>query len=93
MALTYAPETPLPFSDPEDAGFLPDRLGQLGPAMQHYVDTGVLPNLITLVARHGRVVTGREETRQDEPRHRERARRHEHHHDESAGEDLHGWAV
>jgi len=56
MALSTATETPLPTADPAEMGFIPDRLAELGPAMQRYVDAGKVPNLVTLVARHGRVV-------------------------------------
>ena len=55
-ALSVTPGTPLPAADPAEVGFIPDRLAALGPAMQRYVDRGIVPNLVTLVARHGRIV-------------------------------------
>ncbi len=55
-ALTYRTETPLPAGDPEQLGFIPERLARLGPAMQRFVDEGKVPNLVTLVARHGQVL-------------------------------------
>lgn len=41
--------------DPAALGFDPDRLAQIGPAMQEYVDTKRVPNLVTLVARKGKI--------------------------------------
>ena len=55
-ALSFAPDAPLPAAEPEDMGFLPGRLDAIGPAMQAFVDAGKVPNLVTLVARQGRVV-------------------------------------
>jgi CubicO group peptidase (beta-lactamase class C family) len=56
MTAPTATATPLPLGDPADLGFLPDRLTRIGPAMQRYVDEGKVPNLVTLVARRGRIV-------------------------------------
>lgn len=47
---------PLPDGDPKALGFDADRLAHLGPAMQSYVDERKVPNLITLLARHGQIV-------------------------------------
>ena len=55
MATLTISGSPLPTADPGDLGFIPERLARLGPAMQRYVDEGKVPNLVTLVARHGRV--------------------------------------
>ncbi|HEY7269087.1 MAG TPA: serine hydrolase domain-containing protein, partial [Dehalococcoidia bacterium] len=55
MATLTISGSPLPTADPGDLGFIPERLAQLGPTMQRYVDDGKVPNLVTLVARHGRV--------------------------------------
>jgi CubicO group peptidase (beta-lactamase class C family) len=41
---------------PEEAGFSSSRLGRIGDVMQTYVDQGRLAGLVTLVARHGKVV-------------------------------------
>ena len=35
---------------------LPERLAAMHPAMQHFIDEGKLPNVVTLVARRGRIV-------------------------------------
>ncbi|MFC1901281.1 serine hydrolase domain-containing protein [Chloroflexota bacterium] len=47
---------PLPFTEPEEVGFSSERLARIRPTLQTYVDNGVVPNLITLVARHGKIV-------------------------------------
>ena len=49
-------EWPLPEADPGEVGFSSERLARIGPAMQKYVDAQKVPNVITLVARHGRIV-------------------------------------
>ena len=49
-------EAPLPIGDPVELGFDPDRLAQIGPAMQHFVDSKKVPNLVTLLARKGQIV-------------------------------------
>jgi CubicO group peptidase (beta-lactamase class C family) len=41
---------------PKQGGFSSSRLGRIGTVMQRYVDQGKLAGLVTLVARHGRVV-------------------------------------
>ena len=46
----------LPLGDAAALGFDPDRLGQIGPAMQAYIDDHRLPNLVTLIARRGHIV-------------------------------------
>ena len=43
-------------SDPEEVGFSSDRLARIGPAMKKYIDDGKVPHIITLVARHGKLV-------------------------------------
>lgn len=48
--------SPLPVGDPSTLGFDPERLSRIGPAMQEFVDDKRVPNLITLVARRGRLV-------------------------------------
>lgn len=47
---------PLPAVEPAQAGFDPSRLAQIGAAMQTFVDSKKVPNLVTLLARHGKVV-------------------------------------
>ena len=46
----------LPVGDAAALGFDPERLARIGPAMQAFVDDGRVPNLVTLVARQGRIV-------------------------------------
>jgi CubicO group peptidase (beta-lactamase class C family) len=47
---------PLPAAEPEEVGISSQRLARIGPAMRRYIDERKVPNVITLVARHGRVV-------------------------------------
>lgn len=47
---------PLPTVEAAEAGFDPSRLAQIGEAMQTFVDARKVPNLVTLLARHGRIV-------------------------------------
>ena len=49
-------DSPLPVGDPVALGFDPERLARIAPAMQEFVDTRRVPNLVTLVARRGQVV-------------------------------------
>ena len=49
-------DSPLPVGDPSQLGFDPARLARIGPAMQAFVDDRRVPNLVTLVARRGRLV-------------------------------------
>ncbi len=51
-----SPNPPLPLGDAEALGFDPQRLSRIGPAMQAFVDDRRVPNLVTLVARRGRLV-------------------------------------
>jgi len=41
--------------DPKTLGFNPERLEKIAPAMQAFVDDRRLPNIVTLVARKGRI--------------------------------------
>lgn len=50
-------ETILPVSVPEKVDLSPNRLKQAGILMQKYVDEKKLPGMITMVARHGKVVS------------------------------------
>ncbi|SFJ78655.1 CubicO group peptidase, beta-lactamase class C family [Caulobacter sp. UNC279MFTsu5.1] len=52
-----APVASLTASAPETAGFSPERLERLDAYMQGLVDQGHLPGAITLVARHGKIVS------------------------------------
>jgi CubicO group peptidase (beta-lactamase class C family) len=46
----------LPMGQPEDVGMSSDRLGRMKTVMKDYVDRGEVPGVVTLIARHGRVV-------------------------------------
>ncbi|MCY3884130.1 MAG: serine hydrolase [Gammaproteobacteria bacterium] len=50
------PQTSLPEGNPKDLGFDEGRLAQIGPEMQKYVDDLRVPHLVTLLARHGKLV-------------------------------------
>lgn len=50
-------ETILPASEPEKTGLSSNRLNQVNTVMQRYVDEKKLPGMITMVARHGKVVS------------------------------------
>jgi len=57
MTITYPNEDwPLPFAEPESVGFSSERLDRIRTAMQKYIDEGKVPCMITLVARHGKIV-------------------------------------
>ena len=47
---------PLPTTRPEDAGFSSERLAKICPSLQKFIDKQMVPNLVTLVARHGKIV-------------------------------------
>ena len=49
-------DSPLPVGDAVALGFDPERLARIAPAMQAFVDTARVPNLVTLVARRGQIV-------------------------------------
>ena len=46
----------LPVTKPEDVGLSSERLGRMTKAIHAYVDEGRTPGVITLIARHGKVV-------------------------------------
>ena len=46
----------LPVAKPEDVGMSSARLARIAPAMQRYIDKGLVPGTVTLVARKGKVV-------------------------------------
>src|SRR5215831_17604475 len=46
----------LPMTKPEEVGMSSERLGRVRVAMQRYVDKGLVPGVVMLVARRGRVV-------------------------------------
>ena len=47
---------PLPGIKPEDAGFSSERLARIRPGLQKFIDNQKVPNLVTLVVRHGKIV-------------------------------------
>lgn len=47
---------PLPAAEPEEVGLSTEQLARIRPAMQRYIDERKVPNVITLVARHGKIV-------------------------------------
>jgi len=49
-------EWPLPFAKPEEVGLSSERLTRIHPSLQKFIDQQRVPNLVTLVARHGKVV-------------------------------------
>jgi CubicO group peptidase (beta-lactamase class C family) len=49
-------EIKLPTAKPEKVGISSDRLSRINPVMQRYVNENKLPGMITMVARHGKVV-------------------------------------
>jgi len=46
----------LPLSKPEEAGLSSERLARMDKAIHEYVDAGRTPGVVTLIARHGKVV-------------------------------------
>lgn len=49
-------ERKLPSARPEKVGMSSERLSRIKPVMQEYIDEHKLPGMITMVARHGRIV-------------------------------------
>ncbi len=47
---------PLPYTKPEDVGVSSSRLARIRPAMQKYIDQGKIPNVVTLIAREGKII-------------------------------------
>ena len=56
FAQAPAPGQGLPMGRPEDAGMSSERLARIKTAMQRYVDRSEVAGVVTLIARHGRVV-------------------------------------
>ena len=46
----------LPLSKPEEVGLSSERLARMNKAIHEYVDAGRTPGVVTLIARHGKVV-------------------------------------
>jgi CubicO group peptidase (beta-lactamase class C family) len=49
-------EWPLPFVAPEKVGISSNKLSNIRPKLQEFIDRKFAPNLVTLIARHGKVV-------------------------------------
>ncbi len=47
---------PLPSAKPEEVGMSSERLARIVPTLQKYLDRKMVPNLVTIVARHGQIV-------------------------------------
>ena len=47
---------PLPYAKPEDVGVSSSRLARIRPSMQRFIDQHKIPNIVTLIAREGKVV-------------------------------------
>ncbi len=50
------PVAGLATGEPEEMGFSSERLGRIGDMMQKYIDARMAPGILSLVARHGKVV-------------------------------------
>jgi len=55
-SVAQSPRPGLPTARPEDVGMSSERLARIRTGMQRYVDSGMVPGVVTLVARRGRVV-------------------------------------
>src|SRR5262245_65076232 len=55
-SVAQSPRPGLPTARPEDVGMSSERLGRIRTGMQRYVDIGMVPGVVTLVARRGRLV-------------------------------------
>lgn len=53
---SFAQKLGLEMASPEEVGMSSDRLERIGPAMQKYIDDELVPGVITLVARKGKIV-------------------------------------
>ena len=42
--------------EPGEEGFSEERLARIGTSMQRYIDNQIIPGILTVVARHGRIV-------------------------------------
>lgn len=55
-ALSQGKASGLPTAKPEEAGMSSERLARIRTGMQRYVDKGLVPGVVTMVARRGKVV-------------------------------------
>jgi CubicO group peptidase (beta-lactamase class C family) len=56
VATTTAGGQGLPHGRPGDAGLAPDSLEWIAPALRAYVESGKVPGMLAVVARHGKTV-------------------------------------
>ena len=56
MSRAAVREWPLPSARPEDVGMCSARLARIRPTLQKFIDQQRVPHLVTLVARHGKIV-------------------------------------
>jgi CubicO group peptidase (beta-lactamase class C family) len=56
MATAKDNNWPLPYAKPEDAGMSAERVAKICPGLQKFIDNELVSNLVTLVARHGKIV-------------------------------------
>ena len=56
MSTSRNSEWPLPFTKPEEVGFSSERLARIRPALQKFIDQQKVPNLVTMIARDGKIV-------------------------------------
>ena len=58
MSLTASKiSSPLPFAEPpEEVGVSSERLARIRPSLERFIREKMVPNLVTLVARHGKIV-------------------------------------
>ncbi len=56
QAFSQSSSRGLPAARPDEVGMSSERLGRIRTAMQRYIDRGLVPGVVTLVARRGRVV-------------------------------------
>jgi hypothetical protein len=54
---TFSQQTIIIASEPEEVGIVSNRLNQVNTVMQRYVDEMKLPGMVTMIARHGKVVS------------------------------------
>jgi CubicO group peptidase (beta-lactamase class C family) len=53
---SLAQDLGLPMTAPEQVGMSSERLEKIRPAMQKYIDDGLVPGVITMIARKGKIV-------------------------------------
>ena len=56
VASAAKPDPGMPAASARSVGMSAERLDRIGPAMQQYIDAGLVPGTVTLVARRGKVV-------------------------------------